>query len=66
MRVRVDPDSCEGHGECVDACPEIFQFVKDDDEIVTVLDAEPSDTDIQAKVRKAASACPVAAIEVDD
>jgi len=62
MRVRVDPNKCEGHGTCVDASPEIFQF--EDDDVVKVLDPEPSDPAIQKSVTRAVSVCPVAAIEI--
>jgi ferredoxin len=65
MRIRLDADKCEGHGTCVDACPEIFQFEGDDD-IVTVLDPAPSDAAIREKARRAVSVCPVLAIEVDE
>lgn len=63
MRVKVDMDVCEAHGECVLAAPEIFEL-GDDDEKVTVLDPEPEE-DLREKAERAMKACPVDAITVE-
>jgi len=65
MRITVNANKCEGHGTCVDTCPEIFQFEGDDD-VVKVLDPQPSNLEIRAKATRAVSVCPVAAIEVGE
>lgn len=63
MKVIVDFDACAAHGDCVLAAPEIFDL-GDDDEVVTVLEAEPAD-DLRAKIQAAADACPMAAIRIE-
>ena len=65
MKVKVDFDVCEGHGTCVDACPEVFQ-IGDEDDVVRILDEEPSDPDVQEKARRAEGVCPVGAIEISE
>jgi ferredoxin len=64
MKVIVDLDVCEAHGDCVVAAPEIFDL-GDDDDVVTVIQAEPPE-DLRQKAELAASNCPVAAIEIQD
>jgi len=64
LKVVVDMDVCEGHGECVVAAPEIFEL-GDDDEQVTVLQENP-DEDLHSKADEAAKVCPVAAIAIED
>lgn len=64
MKVVVDMDLCEAHGECVVAAPEIFEL-GDDDEVVTVLQAEPPE-DLRDKAEEAVKVCPVAAITLED
>lgn len=64
MKVIVDLDVCEAHGDCVLAAPEVFEL-GDDDDTVTVLDPEPGD-DLRDKVKRAEQDCPVTAITVED
>jgi ferredoxin len=64
MKVKVDEYRCDAHGVCVDACPEVFAL-DDDDDIVTVLNAEP-DESLREAVNRAANICPKAAITVED
>jgi ferredoxin len=64
MKVVVDFDHCELHGECVVAAPEVFD-IEDDDEVVRVVNAEPGE-DQRKAVMDAAMMCPVAAIRIDD
>lgn len=60
MRITVDMDLCESHGQCVFAAPDVFAF-DDDDYLVH----EPEAPDAYAEnVRTAAAMCPVRAIRV--
>ncbi len=63
MKVEVDYEKCEGHGSCVEACPEVFAL-DDDADVVTVLDDSPTDTAVREKAARAARVCPVAAIQI--
>jgi ferredoxin len=54
----VDPNSCSGHGDCVDVAPSVFRL---DDDIAEVVADGPLDLLIEA-----AEACPAAAISVVD
>ncbi|MEV0070886.1 MULTISPECIES: ferredoxin [unclassified Amycolatopsis] len=60
MRITVDMNVCESHGQCVFAAPEVFSF---DDEDYLHYDAEPSD-ELRDKVTAAAASCPVRAITI--
>jgi ferredoxin len=64
MRVIVDLNLCQAHGDCVVAAPEVFD-IGDDDDVVTVTDPEPGEA-LRAKVVAAAEACPVGAIRIED
>jgi ferredoxin len=64
MKVIVDFDACAAHGDCVVAAPEVFDL-GDDDDIVTLLQAEPPE-ELRAQVQSAADACPMAAIRIED
>ena len=63
MRVIRNADTCELHGECVLAAPEVFE-IRDDDEVVTVLNPEPGEQ-LRAKVESAAVNCPTGSIEIE-
>ncbi|MEU6100547.1 ferredoxin [Streptomyces flaveolus] len=58
MRITVDMNLCESHGQCVFAAPEIFSF---DDDDYLVYEAAPRDT-LLDRAQKAAAVCPVRAI----
>ena len=62
MKITVDFDHCEVHGDCVVAAPEVFD-IGDDDDVVQLLDAEPAE-ELRAKVETAVKMCPVAAIKL--
>jgi ferredoxin len=64
VKVVVDFDKCELHGECVMAAPEVFD-IGDDSEVVDLLDAEPGEQ-LRNRVEEAALMCPVAAIRIED
>jgi ferredoxin len=60
VRVSVDRDLCDLHGQCVFTAPELFRF-RDDGE----LEHEEAVRDDQVPAaRRAASVCPTAAIEL--
>jgi ferredoxin len=61
MKIHVDRDLCDLHGQCVLTAPEIFSF--DDDGELQYLPEVNSE--LAAKAEAAASVCPTAAIEVE-
>lgn len=63
MKLTVDQDKCCGAGACVLAAPDLFDQ-RDEDGVVILLEAEPSD-DQHAAAREAAAVCPAAAIGVE-
>lgn len=62
MKVIVDELRCDAHGQCVDACPEVFAL-DDDDDVVSVLVEQP-DESLREKLERAARICPKAAITI--
>lgn len=64
MKVIRNASSCELHGECVLAAPEVFE-IRDDDEFVTVLDAEPGEA-LRKSIENAALNCPTTSIRIED
>lgn len=62
MRIIVDSDRCELHGECMVAAPDLFDIR--DDEVVSVLNAEPGEH-LRAAVERAVLMCPVGAIRIE-
>jgi ferredoxin len=64
MKVTIDKDKCCGAGTCVLVAPEVFDQGEDDG-IVILLDAQPSEQ-LHASVREAASVCPAAAIQLSE
>lgn len=60
MKVMIDLESCQGHGQCEDAAPEVFS-VGDDGFAHASMD-EVSDASLVQKARDAASRCPANAI----
>ncbi|MGY1453763.1 ferredoxin [Streptomyces sp. SS8] len=60
MRIHVDMNRCESHGQCVFAAPDHFSF--DEDDNLLVVEEVPEDEAVRAAVRDAAAACPVRAI----
>ena len=59
MRVRVDPDRCEGHGKCEATAPRVFSL-GDDDLSHVLLDEVPAE--LTAAVERAIRLCPRQAI----
>ena len=61
MRIIVDVDLCQGHAQCEDAAPDIFQV--DDNGLLTVL-VESPDESARARVEDAARRCPAEALQI--
>lgn len=64
MRVRVDPDVCQGHTLCTLAAPQIFLLREDDGHAYVAADEVPPG--LEDAVRKAVATCPEGAISVED
>jgi ferredoxin len=62
MRITVDYDLCEGHGQCLMAAPELFDL-PDGSEQAVVLDPDPPESQRDRAVR-AVAMCPALAITV--
>lgn len=60
MRIDVDHETCDLHGQCVFTAPEVFRF-DDDGELEYVADVP---AELEPKVRAAATVCPTGAIEL--
>lgn len=64
MKVIRNARTCELHGECELAAPEVFE-IREDDEYVTVLNPEPGE-ELRRKVENAALNCPTGSIRIED
>ena len=62
MRITVDREICDLHGQCVFAAPELFRF-RDDGELEH---EEEAGEELVAAARRAASLCPTSAIELEE
>ena len=60
LRVRVDPQLCEGHALCIEIAPEVFDLT--DDDVATCVERPPEE--FWEQVRAAVDACPRGAITV--
>lgn len=64
MRVRVDPDVCQGHTMCALAAPDVFLLSEDDGHAyVASPDVDPAR---EEAVRRAVSTCPEGAITIEE
>ena len=61
MRVKVDPDKCEGHNRCCALAPELFDV--DDYGTATALNKGVVPQELEAKAKLAVENCPEYAIE---
>jgi ferredoxin len=61
MKVRVDMNLCQSHGECVFPAPDVFEL-GDDDVLRWKEDLHESR---RAAVEEAVNACPMMAISID-
>ncbi|OBF54340.1 ferredoxin [Mycolicibacterium monacense] len=64
MKVRVDPDRCQGHTLCSMIAPDSFVLSDIDGTASPVNEVVPDDQ--QDAVREAASSCPEQAISIED
>ncbi|MCU1422852.1 MAG: hypothetical protein JWN36_2503 [Microbacteriaceae bacterium] len=64
MRVTVDPTKCEGFGICAGLAPQIFEL--DEWGYAAVTGGSEIPAELEAGVRRAAGACSVGAISVQD
>lgn len=62
MKVRVDMQLCEDHGQCAIAAPDVFRM-NDDSKLEYDTDVDDS---LRAEVEEAADVCPVQAIFIED
>jgi ferredoxin len=62
MKVHVDMNLCQSHGECVVVAPDIFEL-GDDDVLVWQEDVDDSR---RADMDEAVDACPMLAIRIED
>lgn len=63
MKMLVDYDLCEGHGECVIAAPEVFDL-DDAGEKVVLVQEEPRE-ELRDKVVEAVRICPIVALQLE-
>jgi ferredoxin len=61
MKVRVDPDRCEGHGKCQQQAPAVFEL-RDDDLSYVLVDDVPEGQ--RENVERAIRLCPRQAIAI--
>ncbi|MER5884089.1 ferredoxin [Streptomyces sp. NPDC001941] len=62
MKVVVDRNKCQDHGQCVFAAPEVFQL-DDEGHLVHTADADDA---LRDEVEEAADVCPMQAIRIED
>jgi ferredoxin len=62
LKVIVDRDICQNHGQCVFAAPQVFEL--DEEGELVVLDDEP-DESLRDAVEEAADVCPTQAITIE-
>jgi len=61
MKVRIDKEACQGHGQCVILCPEVFE---DDEQGFGVVRDEAVPTEAEGDCERAAASCPERAIHI--
>ena len=64
MKVRVDPQLCQGHGMCVLEAPDVFELAKHATTVSIVVD-EVADDQREA-VAQAVKYCPNAALSLEN
>ena len=63
MKVIRNAKTCELHGECVMAAPEVFE-IEDDKDVVTVINPEPTE-ELRKAVEHAVLMCPTASLHLE-
>lgn len=61
MKVRIDSDRCQGHGQCNLICPEIFVF---DEQGFGQIEREEIPVEFEEHAERARLTCPEQAISV--
>ena len=61
MKVRIDSEVCQGHGQCVFLCPEVFAA---DEQGFGLVRREQVPGDAEADVEKAEASCPEGAVQI--
>ena len=64
MKVRVDPDKCQGHTLCAMEAPDAFELSEFDGHSTARFETVPAD--LEQAVRDAAKTCPEQAIVITD
>ena len=64
MKVRVDPDKCQGHTLCAMEAPQAFQLSEFDGHSTAQFEDVPAE--LEQAVRDAAASCPEQAIVLSD
>jgi ferredoxin len=64
MKVRVDPERCEGHGRCYALAPELFE--PDDVGNSQVVGSGTVAAEMEHKARMAVANCPERAITIEE
>ena len=64
MRVKVDPEICQGHGLCYFAAGELFRLRDDDGRAEVLMDTVPEA--VRGAAIRAAAGCPERAITVEE
>jgi ferredoxin len=64
VKVRVDPDLCQGHGVCVQEAPTVFALDPGTNQVL-LLDERPDEA-LRAAVEAAVQYCPTRALSVED
>ncbi len=64
MRVRVDPDKCQGHNRCYSLAPELFDV--DDYGYATAADDGLVPPELEGKAKLAAANCPEFAVLIEE
>jgi ferredoxin len=64
VKVRVDPDRCQGHTLCAFAAPELFKLREEDGH--SYVEDEVVPAGLEDKARAAAATCPEQAITIEE
>lgn len=63
MKIEIDFDLCQGHGQCVESAPDVFE-VRDDGFAYVISEVDSADK--AARTREAATRCPADAIRIQE
>ena len=66
MRVRVDPERCQGHTLCTIPAPQVFELDEDEGHAHVVAQYAEVPAPLEQAVRAAASTCPERAIIITE